>query len=83
MWFDEWVECVLRGSKKRGSTHVTGGGQGVRSLLFKMLMAFSALVKRKQNDECLSELGIEPSLGKALSNYHYYVNVGAKDDANT
>ena len=37
---------------------------------------------RKQNDEFLSELGIEPNVGQALSDRHGFVGVGLKGDAN-
>ena len=40
-------------------------------------------VTRQQNNECLSEFGIEPSVGLVLSDQHVFVGVALEDDANT
>ena len=83
MWSNQLIGSLLMGATTTGIPRVHGCSQG----LFCWVVQngdgrFLRTETRKQNDELLSELGIEPNVGQALSDRHGFVGVGLKGDAN-
>ena len=71
------------GTKTTEITRMHGCSQG----LFRWVVQngdsrFLRTETRKQNDEFLTELEVEPNIGQALSDRHGLVGVGLKGDAN-
>ena len=70
------------GAKTTGISRVHGCSQGWYAGWFTMEGRFLRTETRKRNDEFLSEFGIEPNVGQALSDRHGFVGVELTGAAN-